>query len=92
MEVIWTQTAKDSLLVTLRFIRVNFGSNVAKDIRNEIESQANLLVSHPFMGKEDTVYLISFDCFCTKGSTLKSNPLIYYLHTFRDSVKDTTSS
>lgn len=53
MEVVWSKTAKESLAVTLQFIRQNFSDNVAQNIRNQIENQVNQLSIFPLMGIED---------------------------------------
>lgn len=53
MEVVWSKTAKDSLAVTLHFIRLNFSDNVAQNIRIKIENQVNQLADFPLIGVKD---------------------------------------
>ena len=53
MEIVWSNTAKKSLALTLHYIRANFGDSVAQNVRIQIEQQVNQLAMFPLMGTED---------------------------------------
>ncbi|MBK5194442.1 MAG: type II toxin-antitoxin system RelE/ParE family toxin [Proteiniphilum sp.] len=76
MEIIWTKTGKDSLKATLKFIKLNFGDAIARNIRNEIETQTNLLSLHPFMGKKDSIHSSSTKTF--RYIIIKRRSKLYY--------------
>jgi len=77
MDIAWSKTAKESLKATLRNIKKNFGDSVAREIRQEIESQTSMLSLQPMMGKEDVEH--SSDDRRFRYIIVKRRSRIYYL-------------